>query len=538
MAVLKPRTEKFTDDLKSRIVLMKRIASISLWIAAALAISATAADQSASKVIERYRKATGGAALKRVRSTYMRGSISTPAGVTGRVSYRLSSPDRLRLDVEAGKTKWTECYNGKSAWRLDDRGLKTLLGDEVKRMRLGAILASGRLADLQRTRIVPALSTQQTIAGKTADAVDFTKDGVKIRLLFDAGTHLPVKREAETSEGQEEIFFSDYRPVDGVQEPFSVQIKRGGEDFLITVERVTHNTEIDESAFRYPQLEGSRPLPELAPLLKAITENQEKLDELREHYTCQMSETTRKLDGDGRVKDVETKLYEVTPVAGDFVERLMSVNGKDLTTSEREKEDKRVQKEVEELLKDKEKKKEKKERAKARAEKEGDRDKEKDKDKDDDDVTISDFLRVSEITSIRREMFRGHEVIAFDFEPKKGYKPKSRVENLIKKLAGTIWVDEDAKQIARLEAHLTDSFKVGGGLLASIGSSTAFAFEQEKVDGELWLPSYGEANIAVRLMLLAKFNRSLERRYSNYKKYDINSEYSLTKPKEAKPEKQ
>ena len=127
MAVLKPSTDKFTDDLKSKKLLMKRIASVALWIAAALVISVAAADQSASKVIERYRKATGGAALKRVRSTYMQGSITTPAGVSGRVSYRSSSPDRLRFDVEAGKTRWTECYNGKSAWRLDERGLRTLL---------------------------------------------------------------------------------------------------------------------------------------------------------------------------------------------------------------------------------------------------------------------------------------------------------------------------------------------------------------------------------------------------------------------------
>jgi hypothetical protein len=67
-------------------------------------------------------------------------------------------------------------------------------------------------------------------------------------------------------------------------------------------------------------------------------------------------------------------------------------------------------------------------------------------------------------------------------------------------------------------------------MLASIGSSTAFAFEQEKVDGELWLPSFGEANISARVMLLAKFNRSMERRYTDYKKYQIDSKYVLTKP--------
>jgi hypothetical protein len=205
----------------------------------------------------------------------------------------------------------------------------------------------------------------------------------------------------------------------------------------------------------------------------------------------------------------------------------MSVNGRELSSSEREKEDKRVLKEVEEILKKREKKEQQEERARAKGEK---------KKEDDDDIEIKDFLRISEITSIRREMFRGHEVIAFDFEPRKGFKPKSRAEDIVSKLAGTIWVDEVAQQIARLEARFTDSFKIGGGMLASIGASTAFSFEQEKIGDEVWLPSSMEANLSARVLLLAKFNRSIERRYSDYKKYQIDSKYDLTKPKEnAKP---
>ena len=39
-------------------------------------------------------------------------------------------------------------------------------------------------------------------------------------------------------------------------------------------------------------------------------------------------------------------------------------------------------------------------------------------------------------------------------------------------------------------------------------------------------------------MLFAKFNRSMERRYSDYKKYQIDSQYELAKPKESKPDNQ
>jgi hypothetical protein len=504
---------------------MKRILFSLALILGAL-VSQSLADQPASKIVDRFKKASGGKSAARVKSTTMTGSVKGSDGTAGRFSLQTSAPNNLRLDLELGGSTVSECYNGKSAWRLDARGLRTLLGDEAKRLRLEALLSNSRLNDLQRNRIVPQLAGKTTIDGHEATGVEFIKDGVRVKLYFDASTNLPVKRERETADGVEETFYADYRAVDGVMEPFSLKIKKGSIEWLATMEQVTHNRAVEMAAFRYPQIEGSRPLPELEPLLKAITDNQDKIDEMRERYTCRAVEIERKHDGDGRVKETETRVYEVTPLGGSFVEKLISVNGKELSASEREKEDKRVQKEVEEIIKRREKKEHKEEQARAKGE-----------EKKDDDVEIKDFLRISEITSVRREMFRGHEVIAFDFEPRKGFKAKNRAEDIVNKLAGTIWVDETARQVARLEARLTDSYKIGGGMLASIGASTAFSFEQEKIGDEIWMPSSMEANISARVLLLAKFNRSVERRYSDYKKYQIDSKYDLTKPKEAaKPE--
>ena len=505
---------------------MKRILFLLLMLAL-LVCESLAADLPANKIIDRYKKASGGNAAQRVRSTLMTGIVKTADGVAGRFTYQTSSPGSVRVDIEAGASRESECYNGKSAWRLDGRGLRTLLGEEAKRLRLETMLITGRLGELQRNRIVPQLAGKTTIDGRDANGIEFTRDNIRIKLFFDAGSSLLVKRERETAEGLQEVFYADYRAVDGVMEPFSIKIKKGPAELLITIDHVEHNRGVELSSFRYPQMEGARPLPDLEPLMKAITANQEKLDEMRERYTCRLVEIERKHDGDGRVKETETHTYEVTPIGAEFIERLMTTNGKELSASEREKEDKRVQKVVEEIVKRQEKKHEKKERARARGEQEQ---------KEKDDVTIKDFLRISEITSVRREMFRGHEVIAFDFEPRKGFKPKNRAEEIVNKLAGTIWVDEPAQQVARLEARLTDSFKIGGGVLASISPSTAFVFEQDKIGDEVWLPSFMEANVSARLLLFAKFNRSIERRYSEYKKYQIDSRYELNKPKEtAKP---
>ena len=266
-------------------------------------------------------------------------------------------------------------------------------------------------------------------------------------------------------------------------------------------------------------------LPDVETILKAVVANQEKIEELREQYTFRQTQTEREIEK-GRIKKSETRVYEVTPVAGRSVRRLVSRDGKELTPAELAKEDRRVQKEVEELLEAREKNRERKKRELEKKAREGGQKKEGD---EDEDITILTFLRISEITSVRREAFRGHEVIAFDFEPRKGFKPKSRNEKLVNKLAGTMWVDEGARQIVRVEARLTDSFKMGGGLLASISPSTAIAFEQEKIGDEVWLPSSAEANISARVFLLAKFNRNVVTRYSDYSKVRIDSQYEPKK---------
>jgi hypothetical protein len=485
------------------------------------------AGEGANKIIGRYKKAVGGSAVKRVKSRLVTGTVQGTDGWTGRFLLQTASPDRMRVDIEGGQIKISECYNGKSAWRMDSRGLRTLLGAEAKRLRLEALLANNYLHDLSRDRIIAQPPVRSNVDGHQANTIEFAKEDVRVKLSFDVTTNLPIKLERERADGVEEILYSDYRTVDRVAVPFSMRLKTAAGEFLVTVDRVEHNHAVDAAAFRYPAPDSSRPLPDLETLFKSLISNQEKIEELQERYTYRLTETTRKLDGSGRAKETETKVYEVTPVAGGAVERLVSINGKELSASDQEKEDRRVQKEVTELIKEKEKKLKKQQKAQQQG---------KPREYEDDEVAILDFLRISEVTSVRREMFRGQEVIAFDFEPRKGFKPRNRTENIVSKLAGTIWVDEKAQQVARLEARLTSSFKIGGGLFASVAPSTAFVFEQEKVGDEVWLPSYGEANISARVLLFAKFNRSLERRYSDYKKYHIDSEYQLTKPKEpAKP---
>ncbi len=504
----------------------KLIYALSLWFI----FSLTTPAQSADKIIDRYKKAVGGDAVKKIKSTSITGTIKSNEGQTGRYSEQATVPDKRRADIEIGKLTASECYNSKSAWRLDAAGLRTLLGNEAKQVRLNALLMSGKLRELSKNRIYAQTPVKTSIAGNDAWAIEFLRENAKIKLYFDAKSFLVVKRERETLIGLEETFYSDYRAVDKVMEPFAMKIKNGATELDITIAKVEHNRLTDESAYLYPKLDTERPLPDVEAVMKAVVANQEKIEELREKYTFKQTETEYEYDDKGQVKKSDERVSEITPVGGRFVERLVSKNGKPLSEKEQAEEDRRVQKEIQDILEDKEK------RERKRLGEGRDKVKEEDSYEERSNFTILGILRLSDVTSVRREMFRGHEVMAFDFEPKKGIKPKNRLESIVNKLAGTMWMDEEAKQIVRLEARFVEGFKFAGGLLASVSPSTAVALEQQKVGDEVWLPSLAEANISARVFLLAKFKKNVVTKYSDYKKYSIDNKYELQKPKDAKPD--
>src|SRR5215208_6794108 len=156
---------------------MKRFFTLVI-ILVGLAGQSLAADNPANKIIERYRKAAGGNAVKRIKTTLMAGTIKNGEGAAGRFSYQTMTPESMRIEIEATGTRVAECYNGKSAWRMDERGLRTLLGDEAKRLRLEALLANTRLIDLKRYRITPQHAGKAIIDGREANAIEFIKDNV------------------------------------------------------------------------------------------------------------------------------------------------------------------------------------------------------------------------------------------------------------------------------------------------------------------------------------------------------------------------
>jgi hypothetical protein len=261
-----------------------------------------------------------------------------------------------------------------------------------------------------------------------------------------------------------------------------------------------------DSAARSQPSQDTRPLPDIPSLLLDIGKNQSALEDLRKLYTCHLSEEEDKTDSSGDVKSRTLKDYDVFYIGDEQVLHLLAKDGKPLDPDEKRTEDARFNKRYDELKK---KQAELANDPKKRAKKE-----------EQDEAQISDFLRAETFTNPRRELFRGQEVIAFDFSGNPNYKPKKEIDRIIQKLVGVMWVDEQAREIVRLEAHFAESVKVGGGLLASLQKGSNFVFEQEKINGEVWLPSYAEVHFAGRIVFV-KLKQNAIDHYSDYKKFRV-----------------
>jgi hypothetical protein len=113
----------------------------------------------------------------------------------------------------------------------------------------------------------------------------------------------------------------------------------------------------------------------------------------------------------------------------------------------------------------------------------------------------------------------GRDTIAVDFVGNPKAKTQNRAEELIRDLAGTAWIDEQDKTLARVEGRFANSFKVGGGLVANVKQGTTFSFEQKKVNGEIWLPVQAEGQGEMRVLLLVGFNGKVRMVTSDYRKF-------------------
>ena len=484
----------------------------------------TARAQDAGKIVEQYLKAAGGTrVLARIQTLTLEGTFTSDDGKMGTYTLDTKLPNRFYSELMAGEKNLIEAYNGKSAWHQNAAGeLGTLVGPEGMQMEAAAQYYNSRLVNPKKSKIALAFVGHAQVRGRDAVQLEVTTaTGVKRQVYFDPQTHLIVKEAATVGGVEEEILYDDYRAVDGVRLPYKIELHRGSDKYEITVTRAVINGTVGERVFDFP-IKSQVKLPDLKALFKEIDDNQKAIDKIKENYAGSQSEEETEFEGDGRVKKRESNDYTFFYLNGEEVTTRVKKDGKLLSAEEQKKENEKTQKHIAELQKRETKKEAKAEKAK-----------EEGKSDEKDEPGIEIFLRACQFVNPRRERFRGQDVLVFDFEPNPEFKAHKMVEKIVQKLAGVVWIDEKAHDVARLEAYFTGDMKIAGGLLANLQKGTSFVFEQAFVNNEVWLPTYMEAHVGVRFLLVKGIKASVVTRYWDYKKFNVETLSTIAKPKGA-----
>lgn len=245
------------------------------------------------------------------------------------------------------------------------------------------------------------------------------------------------------------------------------------------------------------------PPPDPVALLKAVGDHQKQNEAARKDYIFHRRDEEQQLDSHGNLKSTEIKEYEVYFVGPWQIERLLSKDGKPISAGEAKKQDEEVRKQE----------------VKAR-ERIAKRDAGQDHDKD--EITLAKFLAADRFYNLRRELYRGREVYALDFAPRSDFLPHSLIDRVLNALGGTVWIDEQARQAARLESRFLAGVKFGAGLLGSVQKGGNVVIEQQFVNGEVWLPSYEEVHLNAHVLFLHKSINGISR-YSDYRKFRVDT---------------
>ncbi len=492
-----------------------------------LLLTASALAQSTSKVISQANKAMGGEkALKAVTSRQQKGTITRVAdGASGEYS-SAAAGGSFFTTYDVNGFEYASAYNGKSGWMRDSKnGLRTATGEAGKWFQAEAAYRNNRWLNAKKDKSKLTSGGKTTVDGKASNVVILTNaKGVRIKLLFDAVTGMLIREEFPQGTSVKTFDYSDFRVVNGVQTPFAIRSTVDGEAFAIKLDDVTYNQSVSRAAFDFPKV-SDEPLPDINSLLNEIRVNADKVDDILENYSYTELRIDRDLGKDGAFIEKSSEKRSLTFYKGYRIRRLIEKNGKPLSASDQANEDKDAEKQVAEIEK----------RVAAKEKREITR---RDTSSgsggqptgDGQRITIADALKGSLLTNPRRERFKNRDVIVFDYEPNKAFKPQTRNEKLFALCTGVVWVDAASKQVVRLEAELTQS---AGNFLAKAKRGASFSIDNELVNNEIWLPSQADVNLQIKI-LFAGININNLIKYGDYRRFETDIQ-DVTVGDEKKP---
>lgn len=225
----------------------------------AKAVAAPAETPSVQEILDRYVSALGGrAAIEKLTSRVLKGRVEyTSLDLKGEVEIASKAPDKARLTFYFPGGVVEEGYDGTVAWEAPiPEVVRTLRGERAAESKID----SQFYADLRIAELFPQLKVVGTEAvdGRPAYVVEgVPAEGNRRWFYFDVKTGLLVRHDFEGREaslvGRYSTYLRDYRAIDGVKLPMTIQQKGEGVDWTIRFTTVQHNVPLDDARFKKPK---------------------------------------------------------------------------------------------------------------------------------------------------------------------------------------------------------------------------------------------------------------------------------------------
>jgi outer membrane lipoprotein-sorting protein len=236
------------------------------WLLVAGLTGAAIHAQTADEIIAKNIQARGGKdKLKAVQSERVTGKVVMGQGMEAPFTRELVRPNKMRMEFTIQGMTGVQAYDGKSGWSvmpfMGKKDPEAMSADDLKQVADDADM-DGPLVDYKDKGNQVELVGKADVEGTPAYKLKVTKkNGDVVNLYLDADSYLEIKAEGKTKvRGQEiegETTFGDYKTVEGLTFPFSMEQKAKGMPggMTISVTKVEINPKLEDSRFAMPAAE-------------------------------------------------------------------------------------------------------------------------------------------------------------------------------------------------------------------------------------------------------------------------------------------
>ncbi|MBN2433553.1 MAG: hypothetical protein JXQ27_18950 [Acidobacteria bacterium] len=130
-------------------------------------------------------------------------------------------------------------------------------------------------------------------------------------------------------------------------------------------------------------------------------------------------------------------------------------------------------------------------------------------------VAIAPLLDKYAYRIVARETLWDRTAIKIRFDPIPGRFSGGKIaDRILEKTAGYIWIDEEEKELMKVEAEITSSVHIGWGILGSI-NLLRLEYHRRKYDDRHWFLSFLQVRVRVRMLFFTKYNELVESRVTD-----------------------